>query len=452
MRNPAWVVIALAGYLAAVPVASWAQPSLDWPMFQRSPAHDGVASGSAPAPALRRAWRTDLPGDQRLSPAVAVGGVAVAVGPVSVVGFDPMTGATEWMIDRARGALVPAAIDAQAGDVGVVVYSEGTTAADSALVAVDLSDQEDLWRVALDAPSRTAPTIDRGAVFVGTHDGTVHAVGTDSGEELWTFAARGRVDTAAAVLADLVYVVAEDFDDGVARLHAIDRTSGEEAWDHAGAVGSVRVSAPTVAGGKVVAGFGDFTVRAFDAMGGGSIWEARVRSVSSPVSASASFGGDVFAADRSGSLYRLDGLTGDRVWDHQLPSDNVRGSPLVADGHVYLGFDDGTLAAFEGASGDLRWRVTLPGPVGALAPAPGLLMVPSVSPLGGLFGYAHAADRPLVRMRSPTILRPGVAVANFVVAACVLVAGLLLLFSLVDRSGEGRPRTGGSRILRFGGR
>jgi outer membrane protein assembly factor BamB len=318
---------------------------------------------------------------------------------------------------------------------------------------MDLQDQTVLWRVSFDAPARAAPTVTEGTVYIGTHDGVVHAVSVETGEERWTFAARGRVDTAAAYSGGVVYIVAEDVTDGTARLYGIDAASGTEARaTYEGASGSVRVSSPMVADGRVFAGFGDFTVRAFDAASGRVVWEEHVRSVFSPVTAPAYADGDVYAADRSGSIYRLDGATGERRWDHQLPSDNVRGSPLVVGPYVYLGFDDGTLAAFDIATGDLVWQVRLAGPVGALTPTSDLLLVPTVALDGGLLAYRHDPDRALFRQGSPTTLRLGTALVNFGLAAAGLLAGILLLFRVLLRPHRPRPAKRRLPTLRPGAR
>ena len=48
----------------------------------------------------------------------------------------------------------------------------------------------------------------------------------------------------------------------------------------------------------------------------------------------------VFAADLSGFVYCLDAATGEALWSHDTFS-AVWASPLVADGNVYLGDEDG---------------------------------------------------------------------------------------------------------------
>jgi outer membrane protein assembly factor BamB len=54
----------------------------------------------------------------------------------------------------------------------------------------------------------------------------------------------------------------------------------------------------------------------------------------------------VFAADLSGFVHCLDLKTGKRYWVHDLLS-AVWGSPMVIDGHVMIGDEDGTLTVFK---------------------------------------------------------------------------------------------------------
>lgn len=58
--------------------------------------------------------------------------------------------------------------------------------------------------------------------------------------------------------------------------------------------------------------------------------------------------GMVFAADLSGFLHCISLKSGQRHWEHDLLS-GVWGSPLVADGKVFLGNEDGTLTVFKAA-------------------------------------------------------------------------------------------------------
>ena len=76
---------------------------------------------------------------------------------------------------------------------------------------------------------------------------------------------------------------------------------------------------------------------------------------SSPAVATADGDRLAVAGSRDGSVYAIDVATGDVVWE-QATGDEVRSSPTVADGTVYVGSDDGYLYALALADGSVRWR------------------------------------------------------------------------------------------------
>lgn len=408
--------------------------SESWASIQGDPSHTGAIADPRLEPPLRRLWRVAPSGDATLSGAVVSRDLAVATAPSKVVAFDPTSGEILWMADRARGPVDPPALEESSGGEGVVVFTEGSQPENSALVALDVSDQTRRWRVELPRPARGAPAIAEGSVFVGTQAGSVEAIDLASGEVDWTFqAAAGRIDTAPAVAGGLVYAVSEDLSAGTARLSAIDVSTGEETWGITRQGVSVRVSAPLVGEGRVFVGFGDAFVRAFDAKTGGLEWEQPVRSFFSPLSVPAYAGGDVYLADRSGTLYRLDGATGETIWDFQFPSPVIRGSPLVVGDTVYVGLDDGTLGAVQTSSGVLVWQTRLPsGPVGSLSPAGGLLLAPAVGPRGGLVAFERDPGGTLLRVESPTRLDLLTALLNFAGAFLIVAIGLFGFYRLLD--------------------
>ena len=56
--------------------------------------------------------------------------------------------------------------------------------------------------------------------------------------------------------------------------------------------------------------------------------------------------GLVFAPDFSGFLHCLDAKTGQLYWTHDMEA-AMWGSPLYADGKIYLGDEDGDVAIFK---------------------------------------------------------------------------------------------------------
>jgi outer membrane protein assembly factor BamB len=93
-----------------------------------------------------------------------------------------------------------------------------------------------------------------GTVYIGTHDNHVYAVGTSSGDELWSFQTDGNVGSSPAVVDHTVYIGSPD---GVteSRVYALDTASGTERWSFQTA-GGVEPS-PVVKDGTVYVAGGD---------------------------------------------------------------------------------------------------------------------------------------------------------------------------------------------------
>jgi outer membrane protein assembly factor BamB len=409
-----------------------AQESPSWPSFQGGPAHLGSAAGLQPG--FRSDWRVAPAGDARLSVPAIGPGLAVSVGAGRVVGFDPSRGAVLWTVVRARGPIVPPALDLSAGKHGVVLYLEGADRKTSALVAIDASTHARLWRVALGGLSRSAPAVSDGQVFLGARDNAVYAVDVQTGRVAWKTKTQGRVDPAVAVAAGLVYAVSEDPSSGRAALDAFRADSGKLAWSFSPARLPAGVTSPSVAEGAVYVGFGDGTVRAVDARTGAERWHEPVRADFSPLSSPAYAGGRVFVVDRNGGLYAFDATTGTRAWDYQFDGTADWAAPLVSGRFVLVGLDDGTLAAVDAGSGHLRWQATFGlGPLGPLAAAGNLLLMPSIGTRGGVTGLGRDPAARLVDKGSPTELKFGLALLSYAAGAAATLIVLLAGFRLLAR-------------------
>jgi outer membrane protein assembly factor BamB len=430
LRAVVLVVAVLWG--AAVSRLAWGQTSADWTTFQGGPEHQGSTMGAGVRPPLGMVWRAGPQGDSRLSAPVVTAALAVSTGRTSVVGFDPASGEILWEVDRAEGLAIPPALDRSAGTDGILVFIEGSGPRDSRLVAIELPTQSRLWEVDLGAQARGAPSIEGGRVFVGTRDQVVFAVDVESGSVLWTARTQGIVSTAPAVAGGTVFVVAEDERSGRSRLHALDAATGRARWGFSPPGVSVGVSSATVAGGMVYVGFGDFTLRGLDADTGRLTWTTQVRGPFSPHSAPAFADGDVFAVDRGGGVYRLDGESGLMEWDFQFPALATWGAPLVLDGTVYVGLDDGLLAAVDVATGHLVWRTRLRfGALGPFAPAGDLLLVSGLGQRGGVIAFEHDPGGTLTDIPSPTELDLPAALRNFGASFGVMLVALIGFFRFV---------------------
>jgi outer membrane protein assembly factor BamB len=83
------------------------------------------------------------------------------------------------------------------------------------------------------------------AVIFGGRDKTVHARDPQTGEKLWDFATKGRVDSSPVVVDERVYVGSAD-----GRVYGFDLKSGQPVWQYE--AGGALVGSPAVAQGRLV--------------------------------------------------------------------------------------------------------------------------------------------------------------------------------------------------------
>ncbi|MFJ2198848.1 PQQ-binding-like beta-propeller repeat protein [Streptomyces violaceusniger] len=171
-----------------------------------------------------------------------------------------------------------------------VVYPVSGAEGD-ALYAVDARTGDDLWRFNAGSDIASSPAVADGTVYVGTKDGTLHAVDSDSGQEAWKRAFDGKLwDPAVAngagdpIVADGVVYFEND---GYVCAFAAD--TGKPLWRHKPGLADVELV--SVAGGTVQFTDGE---------------------------------------DGSRALYALDADTGKRLWKGE-PGEN----PTVVGGTLY---------------------------------------------------------------------------------------------------------------------
>ena len=158
-------------------------------------------------------------------------------------------------------------------------------------------------------------------VVIGEGDGWVRGYEALSGKTLWAFdtnpkdsvwpKTRNEVISTPVIWQDKVYIANgqdPEHGDGIGHLYAID--------------GSKR---------------GDITVS-------GRLWE--YDKIRRSISTAAIYDGLLFYADFAGFLHCLDVNTGKPYWTHDLLA-AIWGSPIVIDGKVYLGDEDGDVVVLE---------------------------------------------------------------------------------------------------------
>lgn len=91
------------------------------------------------------------------------------------------------------------------------------------------------------------PLLDGGRLYVGSGDGSLHAVAADTGQRVWRFEGKGKARTDALLDGPRVVYATTD---GI--LYSIDRETGKEVW-HKETRASV-TGAPALVGGRLIVG------------------------------------------------------------------------------------------------------------------------------------------------------------------------------------------------------
>lgn len=186
-------------------------------------------------------------------------------------------------------------------------------------------------------------------------------------EGQWSSPTFGALERSAGLLAPQVY-----FGGGDGWLYALDPASGALAWKFDGNPKDAHwqpggsgnrnyiVGTPVFHAGRVYVamgidpehGGGPGALHAIDVAGSrditekGAVWSLSPKQFGRSISTVAIHDDIVYAADLDGFLHALDLATGKELWQHDMLA-AVWGSPLVADGHVYLGDEDGEVAVLK---------------------------------------------------------------------------------------------------------
>lgn len=148
------------------------------------------------------------------------------------------------------------------------------------------------------------------------------------------------------------------------QVDALDPKTGRRLWrvDTEARV----IAGPSLVGGLVLLGTMDAEVIALNRADGTQAWRSLVSSeVLAPV---AGEGGTLVVRCGDGKLFGLSAETGTRKWsfDRAQPQLTLRGqsAPLIRDGVVYAGLDNGRAVALQLETGDVLWEQIVAAPEG----------------------------------------------------------------------------------------
>ncbi|NBB85872.1 MAG: PQQ-binding-like beta-propeller repeat protein [Bacteroidetes bacterium] len=261
---------------------------------------------------------------------------------------NPTTGAEEWQF-RAPGAPVRVAPALAVG--GTIYVAGGSFFSGGQVDAVDLETGNAMWSVSLnDYPTASVTIADDGTVYVGTTDGTVHAIDPVAQEASVFAAFSGAVQGIAIDPGGTMYVTHGN------QLSAIELATGNEQWSVTTDLFSLTPPAVGPNGRIFVGAAGEVEgqVYAFSSFGT-EVWSINTTGLVDAVPAVGADGAvHVSVSDGGNSrLLVLDPATGTQQWF--VPTEARLSYPpaLAADRTVYL-------ASAEGLFSVLGPRIGLP--------------------------------------------------------------------------------------------
>lgn len=197
-------------------------------------------------------------------------------------------------------------------------------------------------------------------LVVGSADGRLYGLRTSDGEDIWSILLTSEIRSVSQEVDDIIVVRTSD-----SRVHGIDITNGDTTWilqQSSPALTLRGVGIPLIRDNIAYIGMDNGKVLAISISGGNVIWETRVDvpsgrtelerivDVDGQLSADNSF---VYAASYHGRVVAIDQVNGRTAWARDIPS----AAGVTSDeNYVYLVDRDDSIWALEKSSGITVWK------------------------------------------------------------------------------------------------
>ncbi len=186
-------------------------------------------------------WKYETSNQIRCSPTVADGHALVAGCDGNLHIIDLETGRSVGEVPMGGPTMCTPAVAGQRAFVGTE---------DGVFMAVDIQEKKPLWKFQNPQHAgafRASAAVTPGAVVVASRDRHVHALNPQTGEPLWSFSAKARVDCSPVVVGELVFVGAAN-----GRLFGLEVKTGKLRWEYE--AGGAIVGSPAAAAERLVIG------------------------------------------------------------------------------------------------------------------------------------------------------------------------------------------------------
>lgn len=359
-----------------------------WGCFSEAP----LAQVSEP-PEISPLWSLNLEAPPNLSPSISADSVVVASG-TSLWAVELASGNPRWRFTPPEGLW----------ERSYLVSEETVWIAlqDHSLVALDLHDGTERWRVSLGLNAQVPPLLSGGILYAVTtrvgeplntlKDPTqVFAINAKNGEVVWSrkiphYASQTPAWSNGKLYIGGSYYAPEiQIDEGGPMLvQALDAQTGELLWETRRLEGFVKALHATAERVAYIA-YQDFLV-GLDATTGQLLWK---RDTGNWVPSLRGLGDVVFWGSANTRVFAYEMWDGTRLWEHDIPwgaFNYLMGAPTLGDGTLYGLSQRGHLFALDAKTGEPLWSAStgLTSRVGA-AFAPGRAVIGDEK--GWLFGF-----------------------------------------------------------------
>jgi outer membrane protein assembly factor BamB len=216
---------------------------------------------------------------------------------------------------------------------------------DGAVCSLNSSTGDLLWFYATGDEVKSSPAIAAGIVYVGSQDHSVYALNAYNGAKIWNYTTGNEVESSPAVVDGIVYIGSGD-----GNVYAFNASTGAKIWNYT--IGLGVDSSPAVSDGVVFVAAHDFFVHALNASTGNEIWR---RHTGSTISSPSECNGSVYIGSYDGYVCGLNASTGAVIWEYQT-EDSVASSPAVAYGCVFVGSEDNNVYCLNASNGEKIWQ------------------------------------------------------------------------------------------------
>jgi eukaryotic-like serine/threonine-protein kinase len=212
------------------------------------------------------------------------------------------------------------------------------------------------------------PTLANGVLFVGSGDGSFHAVNAATGKRVWRIAGSKAIRGTAVVMGSRVI-----YSSNAGLVHAVERSTGSSVWQFDA---KSPVTAPALVAGRIIVGTRDSRLYALDAANGDVLW-SQYWWGSWVESTAVDWQGHAYVG--SGDLARvscIDPERGQNLWRTAVGG-WVLQRPLVTDRTIYVGVSGArraasfwppqasALVALDRTTGQAIWQWSMPELAGA---------------------------------------------------------------------------------------